>query len=127
MPSDEVLAKLRGAKAKVAATFSRGDITAALTAQPHPDPLAGVESTGDLEADAKAELDALGKGLSGASREWAAKFAQMNDSEFWIALCFKDRAAKERFLRVLHLFELGDKYLDGHKVAAILGVNIDDE
>ncbi|MEV6321385.1 hypothetical protein AB0M45_09335 [Nocardia sp. NPDC051787] len=122
---DEVLAILKAGKSKVKA--SREDIADALRRQPHPDPLAEVRdnSTGDLEADVKAELDALGKGLSGASKQWAEKFAAMNDSEFWVAICFRSREQKDEFLRKAELVELGDKYLDGEKVARILGIELD--
>ncbi|MBF6333335.1 hypothetical protein [Nocardia transvalensis] len=124
---DEVLAMLKAGQAKVKA--SRQDITDALRRQPHPDPLAEVRdsSTGDLEADVKAELDALGKGLSGASKQWAEKFAAMNDSEYWIAICFRSREQKEEFLRKAELTELGDKYLDGEKAAEILGIELDEQ
>lgn len=123
---DEVLAMLKVGQAKVKA--SRQDITDALRRQPHPDPLAEVResSTGDLESDVKAELDALGKGLSGASKQWAEKFAAMNDSEYWIAICFRSRDQKEEFLRKAGLTELGDKYLDGEKAAGILGIELDE-
>ncbi|KZM68145.1 hypothetical protein AWN90_09395 [Nocardia terpenica] len=106
---------------------SREEVTAALNRQPHPDPLANVrdESTGSLEGDTKAMLNALGKGLSGASKDWAAKFAAMNDSEYWFAICFRSRAQKERFLREAGLLQLGDKYIDGEKAARILGIDLD--
>ncbi|WP_054812189.1 hypothetical protein [Nocardia arizonensis] len=124
---DDVLAMLKAGKSKVKA--SREDIASALRRQPHPDPLADVRgnSTGDLEADVKAELDALGKGLSGASKQWAEKFAAMNDSEFWVAICFRSREQKDEFLRKLELVELGDKYLDGEKVADILGIDLEEK
>lgn len=121
--SDEVKAKLKsgGNRAK----FSRADVVSALKAKPHPDPLADVEYTDDIEHDTKAELNALGKGLSGASKEWAEQFGQMNDSEYWVALCFKNRAAKDAFLANAGVLELGDKYLDGHKAAEILGIDFE--
>lgn len=122
--SEEVKKKLQAGKAKVG--FSKADAIAALKRQPHPDPLADVEVTGDLEKDAKAELNALGKGLSGASAEWTKQFRGMNDTEFWVALCFPDRETKEKFLQSAGLLPLGDKYLDGPRAATALGVNMDD-
>lgn len=120
--SEEVRAKLKEGKAKV--SFSRADAIAALKKKPHPDPLGEVEYTGDLELDAKAEMNALGKGLSGASGEWSKKFRAMNDTEYWVALCFPDRESKERFLNATDLQPLGDKYLDGPRAALALGVDM---
>jgi hypothetical protein len=121
--SDEVKKKLQAGKSKVA--FSRADAIAALKRKPHPDPLADVEYTDDLEKDSKAELNALGKGLSGASAEWSKQFRGMNDTEFWVALCFPDRETKEKFLNAAGLLPLGDKYLDGPRTAKALGIDID--
>jgi hypothetical protein len=42
------------------------------------------------------------------------------DSEFWFAVYFKDRSAKERFLRDHGLERIGDKYLDGRAVDRVL-------
>ncbi|MDV8024955.1 hypothetical protein [Rhodococcus sp. IEGM 1330] len=123
--SEEVRAKLMGAG--VGKKSTRKQIMEALTYQPHPDVLADVEYTGNLEEDSTAEVAALQQGLSGHAKEWAAKFKTMNDSEFWCAFCFESRAHKERFLQLLSLSELGDKYLDGHEAAKRLGLELDEK
>ena len=123
--SDEVKAKLSGGAARIKA--SAEDIRAALTKQPHPNPLADAPEFTDAEQAIKDELNRMGAGLSGISKAWAEKFATMNDTEYWLALCFKDRASKERFLEVFELHQLGDKYLNGHHMAQILGKSIDEE
>jgi len=48
------------------------------------------------------------------------------DSEHWIAICFQNRDQKEEFLRKLKLPKtIGDKYLDGMRVAKVLGVTLE--
>lgn len=64
------------------------------------------------------ELEALQE----RSRREKAVYWDAVDSEFWVALCFHTRLHKEAFLRHAHLTELGDKYLDGQKVAEVLGI-----
>jgi len=80
------------------------------------DPLAKVEYSGDLARDAAAELTALEQGYRDRAKAEAKRFRDATDSEFWFAVCFKTREAKEAFLEAWGLEELGDKYLDGRKV-----------
>ena len=42
------------------------------------------------------------------------------DSEFWFAVAFKDRETKEAFLKEFGIDKLGDKYIDGGKLAKLL-------
>lgn len=51
-------------------------------------------------------------------------FEDNTDSEYWIAICFQNRAQKEEFLLKAKLLELGDKYLDGVEVAEALGIQL---
>ncbi len=53
------------------------------------------------------------------------RFWDAVDSEYWFAICFQTREQKEEFLKKLGLFEIGDKYLDGMKVAKKLGVTLE--
>lgn len=46
-----------------------------------------------------------------------ARFKDATDSEYWVALCFHNRAEKEAFLKEFGLSRLGDKYLDGNRAA----------
>lgn len=102
----------------------RGGRIKAVVQPPEPDPLGGVEYTGDLEVDAAAELDALSDAFRDRRRREDRRFKQATDSEFWVALCFENREQKEAFLRAFKIARLGDKYLDGRKVAVELGVDI---
>lgn len=89
-----------------------------------PDPLAGIEYTDDLESDSRAELDALAQGFRERRDTEAARFADATDSEYWFAVCFRTRGDKDAFLSGIQASRIGDKYLDGHKLAKILGVTL---
>lgn len=88
--------------------------------EPLADPLADTEYSGDLESDAGAELDDLQKAYRERAKNEANRFKNATDSEYWVAVCFKTRADKEKFLREFGLDSLGDKYIDGHKAAETL-------
>jgi hypothetical protein len=103
---------------------SNADLLAQLNAEPLPDPLQGVEYTGDLAADADAELDALAIGFRERTKREDERFRLATDSEFWFALCFKSRDEKDAFLKAARLMHIGDKYLDGRAAAAVLGVDM---
>ena len=85
--------------------------------EPLADPLAATEYTGDLEADSAAELTELERAYRDRAKNEAGRFKAATDSEYWVAVCFKSRAEKEKFLQDFGLDPLGDKYLDGKKVA----------
>ncbi len=84
------------------------------------DPLADVDYTGNLAADAAHELTAMEQAYRGRAGAEAARFKAATDSEFWVAVCFTSREEKEAFLAEFDLARHGDKYLDGAKVARSL-------
>lgn len=88
--------------------------------EPYPDPLADTEYTGDLAKDAAAELTDLESAYRKRAKNESKRFKNATDSEYWVAVCFRDRASKEKFLRDYGLIQLGDKYIDGHQAAKIL-------
>lgn len=90
-----------------------------------PDPLAGVEYSGDLAEDAAAELSAMESAYRERAKAEASRFQEATDSEYWVAVCFKTRADKERFLARAGLDQLGDKYLNGYQVARALDVDME--
>lgn len=90
-----------------------------------PDPLADVEYTDDLGADAAAELTALEQAYRNRARGENDRYRAATDSEFWFAVCFKSRDEKDRFLKASGLAKLGDKYLLGRAVADHLGIRTD--
>ncbi len=91
-----------------------------------PDPLADVAYSDppNLEADSAAELNAMQQAFKARAKQEARRFRDVTDSEYWVALCFQTREDKDRFLRALNLIQLGDKYIDGHKAAKLLGVDL---
>lgn len=94
--------------------------------KPGADPLAGVKYADppNVEQDAAAEFSAVLDAFKGRKKAEDQRFQEVTDSEFWFAVCFRTRADKEKFLRALKLAQLGDKYLDGHKAAQVLGIDL---
>ncbi len=90
-----------------------------------PDPLAGVEYTGNVEKDAAAELSALEAAFRERRKDEDKRFKQATDSEFWFAACFPSRESKDAFLSAVGAARLGDKYIDGVALAKILGIELD--
>ncbi|WP_158885059.1 hypothetical protein [Amycolatopsis anabasis] len=124
-PNAALLAQLQTVSA-VSGMVSNDDVLAMLTADPDPDPLDGVEYTGDEEADGRAELDALHRGFRERQAREAERMALATETEFWFAVCFKHQADKDAFLAAANLTMIGDKYLDGYAVAKLLGVTMPD-
>ena len=85
-----------------------------------PDPLADVEYTGDLAADASAELTAMQSAYRDRAKAEADRFRGATDSEFWFAVCFTSREEKDAFLAEFGAGRIGDKYLDGQALARLL-------
>lgn len=119
----ELLAQLQ-ATAAIGGPTSNADLLAQLNAEPEPDPLADVEYTGDLAADSAAELDAVAQGFRDRTKWEDDRFRLATDSEYWFAVCFTSREDKDAFLAAARLLPVGDKYLDGSAVAAILGIDM---
>ena len=91
---------------------------------PDPNPLDSVDLTGEIEADSKAEVSAILSAFQDRSRRETEAKVEALDSEFWCCLCFQTRSQKEAFLQAMKWDHLGDKYLDGQKVAQIQKVQI---
>ncbi|MER7009923.1 hypothetical protein ABT324_00645 [Saccharopolyspora sp. NPDC000359] len=124
--NDDLLSQL-SAQAAPSDQQSNDDLLAMLNAEPDPDPLADVEYTGDLAEDSRRELNAVQQGFRDRAKREAERFRLATDSEYWVAVCFKSREDKEKFLRNAGLLAIGDKYMDGYAVARVLGVEMDDE
>lgn len=74
--------------------------------------------------DTKQELNELQQAFKNAADRENTRFWDAVDSEFWFAICFQTREQKEEFLQALKLLDLGDKYLDGMKVAKRLQITL---
>lgn len=66
------------------------------------------------------ETSATLEAFKSREREESKRFQDATDSEYWLALVFATRADKETFLREHGLAGLGDKYLSGYEVDAVL-------
>lgn len=88
------------------------------------DPLAGLPELGDIEANADREVDIALEELLAERRRQKERWRTTNDDEFWFAVCFQSRQQKEDFLQRAGLHDMGDKYLDGLRLAAHFGVDI---
>ena len=78
----------------------------------------------NLEADTVAETDALMSAFQKRAKEEEKRREIATDSEFWFAVCFQTREQKDQFLKNAGLIQIGDKYLDGVRVAKKLKVDI---
>ncbi len=86
------------------------------------------EYTGDrlqIEVDAEEEISEVLQGFKQRAEREDQRFWDAVDSEYWFAICFQTREQKEEFLKKLGLFEIGEKYLQGMKVAKKLGVTLE--
>jgi len=52
-------------------------------------------------------------------------FKVNTDSEYWCCLMFPSREIKDKFLRAVGIYEIGDKYIDGLVFAEILGIDLE--
>ena len=90
------------------------------------DPLAGVEYSQKLDVDAAREMTALQEGFAKRAKAEKDRFVKATDTEYWFAVCFNSRDDKEAFLKAVKANKnvMGDKYLDGYKLARLLGVEM---
>ncbi|EME52260.1 hypothetical protein [Amycolatopsis decaplanina] len=122
-PNAALLAQLK-MSSSVSGMKSNDDVLALLTAEPDPDPLAGVEYTGDEEDDPRPELGALHRGFRERTALELERMQLATESEYWFCVCFKSQDDKDAFLAAAGLVVIGDKYLDGYATAELLGVTM---
>lgn len=90
-----------------------------------PGPLKGVGQSGEVERDAADEISAALRAIIEQKRAMREVYRTTTDPEYWFAVCFQSREQKEEFLRLAGWEEMGDKYLDGLRLAARLNVPIE--
>lgn len=88
------------------------------------DPLADIAYTGNAEEDSKLEISATLQAFKDRAKAEEKRRADATDSEFWVAVVFQTRAQKEEFLAKVGMPPDEDKYLDGQKFAAKLGIDL---
>ncbi|MDU6127679.1 MAG: hypothetical protein E6658_10525 [Veillonella sp.] len=92
------------------------------------DPLGDVEYTDSLEEDSKRELTAMEAAYRERAKNEEKRKKYATDSEHWVAICFSTREDKEAWIKsVVGDFSLGDKYINGYKLATAMGVDLADE
>jgi len=79
----------------------------------------------ELEAEAAREPNEVMAAFEERVKNEEARLQDATDSEFWFTLCFQTRKQKEEFLTKAGLIHLGDKYLDGMKVAKVMGIKLE--
>ncbi len=79
----------------------------------------------ELEKAAAAEPEKIMTAFEERAKNEEARLQDATDSDFWFSICFQTREQKEEFLQKMGLLQLGDKYLDGLKVAKALGVKLE--
>lgn len=81
---------------------------------PDGSPFDDLPFTGDLEKDAKMELNEYQKSLRDSKRKYENTINGIFDSEFWCAFAFKDRNECEAFLREFGL-NPKEKFFNGRE------------
>lgn len=88
--------------------------------------LRAVQYTGDLQADAYAEAEALRFSFRDRKRAQKAAVDAAMDREFYCVVVFQSRAQKEAWLSALDILEDGDKYVDGQLLAERQKISLPD-
>lgn len=92
-----------------------------------PNPLEDVDYTGDPQVDTVAEASAILTAFRERGKQEKATYKNATDSEFWFAICFRTRPQKDAFLEAVGWSLIGDKYLDGHILALLMGIELPDD
>lgn len=90
-----------------------------------PNPLDRLDLSDDPEEAAEQEVSAALQHILDEKKKRRDAYRDMLDHEFWFAICFQNRRQKDEFLKAVGWDKIGDKYLDGLKVAAALEVPIE--
>lgn len=80
--------------------------------------------TGDLEDDAREELDAVAQGFRDRKNREAERMELATNSDYWFAVCFATQAQRDAFIEADGLQDLGYRYLDGRDIARRRGITL---
>lgn len=91
-----------------------------------PNPIDGIDWTGDPEVDAQMELGATENAFIENEQQRLEAYRMTLDPEFFFVVCFQSREQKAEFLQKAGFAAagLGDKYLDGLRVAKFMDIDI---
>lgn len=88
-------------------------------------PLDDLGDSGDIEENVDAELAVTLDTLMTNKKGKNEAYRIANDDEFWLAICFQSEEQKFQFLELSGWIALGDKYIDGLKVAHRLNLAVE--
>lgn len=88
-------------------------------------PLDDLPDGGDIEENVDAELAVTLDTLLTNKKGKNEAYRIANDDEFWLAICFQSEEQKFQFLELSGWIALGDKYIDGLKVAQRLNLAVE--
>lgn len=92
-------------------------------------PMDEIEYTGDLETDSSAEIAKVLTTFQQADLRQKSRENYIFDSKYWVCFVFQSRSQKADFLRGLPCSIPGSlegtQYVDGLKVAAAMGIELD--
>lgn len=88
-------------------------------------PLDDLPDSGDIEENVDAELAVTLDTLLTNKKGKNEAYRIANDDEFWLAICFQSEEQKFQFLELSGWIALGDKYIDGLKVAQRLTLAVE--
>lgn len=88
-------------------------------------PLDDLPDGGDIEENVDAELAVTLDTLLTNKKGKNEAYRIANDDEFWLAICFQSEEQKFQFLELSGWIALGDKYIDGLKVAQRLTLAVE--
>lgn len=97
------------------------------TMPPAPDPLAEAESSGDLEADTKQQLNMIEKGFQDRAKEERERFLAATETGFYFVAVFDSNAQCDTFIQATGLDKgQSDLFVDGRVLAKFMGIELPD-
>lgn len=91
---------------------------------PEPNPLAGIETTGNAEEDSVTELDALAEGFRSRREREDARFKDATDSGYYFAVVFRSNEDRDDLLKQLGIGLEDSWWTNGYELARRLGIEI---
>ena len=96
-----------------------------LTSPVIPNPLDTMDYPGDLEGDATEEVSVILATILEERKQQRDTWRLKLDTEYWFCVCFQSREQKLEFLEKVGWLSFGEKYLDGLRCAADLGLGVE--
>lgn len=88
------------------------------------DPIDESTFPGDLEGDARAEVDQVRHAFAEAREKEKAHFARQTEAGYYFVAVFEDEPQCDAFFKAVKLSRQGDLFVDGRILADLLGVEL---